>query len=95
MSRNPPLVALRGDEFRIMCPACSVMWSTLTLRKRVSRLRARGHVADCPTDATVRRVMSRRRYAVALGRPYLAGDRAGDAGRLVDRLDTRMALRAG
>jgi hypothetical protein len=44
---NKPLVALRGDEFRIMCPACSVMWSTMTLPSECP---------DCGREVTLRMV---------------------------------------
>jgi rRNA maturation endonuclease Nob1 len=48
---NKPLVALRGDEFRIMCPACRVMWSTMTLPSECP---------DCGREVTVRIVQPRR-----------------------------------
>ena len=47
---NKPLVALRGDEFRIMCPACSVMWSTMTLPSECP---------DCGREVTLRIVQPR------------------------------------
>jgi rRNA maturation endonuclease Nob1 len=49
MSRN--IVALRGDEFRIMCPACRVMWSTMTLPSECP---------DCGREVTLRIVQLRR-----------------------------------
>jgi rRNA maturation endonuclease Nob1 len=47
---NKPLVALRGDEFRIMCPACSVMWSTMTLPSECP---------DCGQEVTLQIVQPR------------------------------------
>jgi rubrerythrin len=45
-----PLVALRGDEFRIMCPACGVMWSTMTLPSECP---------DCGREVTLQIVQPR------------------------------------
>jgi rRNA maturation endonuclease Nob1 len=50
MSGYPTLKVLPGDEFRIMCPACSTMWTTLEVPSECP---------ECGREVTLRLVVRR------------------------------------